>query len=381
MSFPVSQRASEIGMSPIRRIFEAAPPGSVHLGLGQPTERTPEPILEMARQALAEDPLGYTPNAGLPALRAAVAESYGGGFGPEQVCITAGSQEALYSATQALLDPGDEMLLPDPGFLAYPTVARLAGAVPVPYPLDRKDGFRLHLEAIAERIGPRTRAVLICTPSNPLGTVIDKPTLAGLGALCEERGLYLLSDEVYRELYYTPEPPPSAAHFCGRAVVIQALSKSHAMTGWRLGWTLAPRPAAERIILVHAYVMTCTAALVQHTALRLFRSGRMGELAAEGRARYRRRRDLLLGLLGRHGLSCIRPEGTFYAFADVSGAGQSSEEVAWGALHNEKVVTIPGSVFGPGGEGYLRLSFAATDAELEEGIGRLARYLRPAAKL
>jgi aspartate/methionine/tyrosine aminotransferase len=366
-------------MSPIRRIFEAAPPDAVHLGLGQPTERTPEPILEMARQALAEDPLGYTPNSGLPALRQAIAASFGAGFASEQVCVTTGSQEALYSATQALLDPGDEILVPDPGFLAYPTVAKLAGAVPVTYPLDRKEQFRLRVDSIAERIGPRTRMVLICNPSNPLGTVVDRQTMAELGALCDERGVYLLSDEVYRELYYSPEHPPCAADHCRRAVVVQALSKSHAMTGWRLGWVLAPREVAPRIILVHAFVMTCTAALVQHTALRLFRSGMMGELAAQGRERYRRRRDLLLELLGRHGLGCIRPEGTFYAFVDVSGAGQTSEDIAWGALRGQKVVTIPGTVFGPGGEGYLRLSFAASAAEIEEGVARLARYLESIA--
>lgn len=375
MSFPISARALDLGMSPIRRIFEAAPPGSVHLGLGQPTERTPEAIVEMARQALAEDPLGYTPNAGLPALRAAIAASFGAGFTQEQICVTTGSEEALYVVTQTLLDPGDELLVPDPGFLAYPRVAQLAGAVPVTYPLEAKDKFRLNVGAVAERIGPRTKAVLICTPSNPLGTVVDRETMAELGSLCEERGLYLISDEVYRELYYTPEPPPCAAHFCSRAVVLQALSKSHAMTGWRLGWVLAPPEVAERVILVHAYVLTCTAALVQYTALRLFRSGQMAALAAEGRARYLRRRDVLLELLGRHRLGVIRPEGTFYAFVNVSGSGQSAEAVAWGALRSEKVVTIPGTVFGPRGEGYLRLSFAATEAELEEGVARLARYL------
>ena len=158
MDLRFSSRAAAIGISPIRRIFEAAPPGSVHLGLGQPTERTPEAIVEMARQALAEDPLGYTPNAGLPALREAIAVSLGSGIEASRVCVTAGSQEALYCATQALLNPGDEILIPDPGFVAYPTVAKLAGAVPVTYPLDRKNGFELQVESIAERIGPRTRA-------------------------------------------------------------------------------------------------------------------------------------------------------------------------------------------------------------------------------
>jgi aminotransferase len=375
MSFPVSERAAAIGMSPIRRIFEAAPPGSIHLGLGQPAEPTPAEIVEMAHAALDEDPLGYTPNAGLPALRQAIAQSFGTRATPQQVLVTSGSQEALYCATQALLGPGDEMLVPDPGFLAYPTVARLAGAAAVPYPLDPKAQFRLQVEAIAERMGPRTRAVLICTPSNPLGTVVDREAMAALGRLCDARGVYLISDEVYRELYFTPEPPPSAADFCERAVVVRALSKSHAMTGWRLGWVLAPPEAAEKIILIHAYVMTCTAAVVQHTALRLFRSGRMEALAAEGRGRYRRRRDLVVDLLAKRGLRCIPPEGTFYAFVDVSGAGKSCEEIAWGAMLEQKVVTIPGTVFGPAGEGFLRLSFAASEPEIEEGLERLARYL------
>ena len=200
--------------------------------------------------------------------------------------------------------------------------------------------------------------------------------MAALGALCDQRGLYLVSDEVYRELYYTPDPPPCAADFCERAVVIQALSKSHAMTGWRLGWVLAPTPASERMILIHAYVMTCTAALVQDTALRLFRSGQRAALAAEGRERYRRRRDLLQGCLAEYGLRCIPPQGTFYAFVDVSETGETSDQVAWGAMRQQKVVTIPGTVFGPGGEGFLRLSFAANEDELREGVARLARYLR-----
>lgn len=375
MSFFVSQRASLLGLSPIRRLFEAAPADAVHLGLGQPTEPTPEEIVDLCREALSHDWLGYTPNAGLPELRECIASHISPRVTGQRVCVTSGSQEAMFLAMQALLDPGDEVLIPDPGFVAYPAVAQLCGAVPVTYPLGHQD-MRPQIEAIASKIGPRTRMLVVNTPGNPTGTVIDHQTMAQLGQLCDQRGVYLLSDEVYREIYFGPEAPPTAETYCERAVVIGALSKSHAMTGWRLGWIVSPLEVAERVKLVHAYVMTCTAALVQHTALRLLSTELGKTLAAQARARYRQRRELLLDQLAQRDLKAIRPEGSFYALLKIREFGKSSETVAWGALEQEKVVTVPGSVFGPGGEGFLRLSFAGDEATIAEGIARLARYLK-----
>ncbi|HYP54299.1 MAG TPA: aminotransferase class I/II-fold pyridoxal phosphate-dependent enzyme, partial [Pyrinomonadaceae bacterium] len=221
----------------IRQVFDRALPGSINLGLGEPDLPTPDVIREAAARVVREEQNGYTQHAGLPALRERVADDYQFTRGkPGRVVVTAGSQEALYLALLTLVDEGDEVLLPDPGFVAYPTIVRMAGGTPVFYKLPASSDFEFDAEDFRRRLTPRTRAVVLISPSNPTGRTLSAEDLAAMAAALEGSGAYLVSDEIYRELYYTTERPPSASDFYPRTLVVGGLSKSLSMTGWRLGW-------------------------------------------------------------------------------------------------------------------------------------------------
>ena len=372
--FSRPRRLRGIGKSAIRQLFDRARPGSINLGLGEPDLPTPDVIRRSAARAVAEERNGYTSHAGLPALRELVAGSYPRLVGAaEQVVITAGSQEALYLALMTLVDEGDEVLLPDPGFVAYPAIVRMAGGRPIFYRLPAAQGFDFDREEFRRLVSARTRAVVAISPSNPTGRTLSEDDLRAMAGALQGTGAYLVSDEIYRELYYTQERPPTPSDFYERTLVVGGLSKSMSMTGWRLGWLCGDAEVIRAALVLHGYVTTCASTVSQKAALAAWT-----EEAETERARARRifleRRDHLLSLISVGlGLRAAVPEGAFYTMMDVSAYG-SSVEVAERLLEH-RVITVPGGAFGRESEGTLRVSFCADLPALAEGVRRIKSAL------
>ena len=360
----------------IRQISDRAKPGSISLGLGEPDLPTPEVIRRAAVRVIEEEQNGYTLQAGLPALRERVAADYPHmRLSPDDVLITAGSQEALYLALMTLVDAGDEVLIPNPGFVAYPTIARMAGGRAVFYRLPAENDFSFDLEDFKARITSKTKVVICISPSNPTGRVFTKDDLQAIARAVEERapGAYIISDEIYRELYYTPERPASISEFYPRTIVISGLSKSMSMTGWRLGWMCGDSEVISSALVLHGYVTTCASTVSQKAALAAWTS-EAEEARRQHRGIFNERRDHLLATLRNDiGLRGITPDGAFYTMVDVRPYGDSMS-VAEAALE-AGVVTVPGAAFGSESEGYLRISFCADAPRLSEGVRRLGKAL------
>src|SRR5205807_3982985 len=288
-----------IEKSMIRKISDRAKPGSISLGLGEPDLPTPDVIRRAAVQVIEEEQNGYTLQAGLPALRERVAADYPHmRLSPDDVLITAGSQEALYLALMTLVDAGDEVLIPNPGFVAYPTIARMAGGRPVFYRLPAEDDFSFNLEDFKARITSKTKVVICISPSNPTGRVFTKDDLQAMARAVEESApsAYIISDEIYRELYYTPERPASMSEFYPGTIVISGLSKSMCMTGWRLGWMCGNSEVISSALVLHGYVTTCASTVSQKAALAAWTS-EAEEARRQHRGIFNERRDHLLAML------------------------------------------------------------------------------------
>ena len=369
-------RMAGIERTLIRRIFESAPPGAINLGLGQPDLPTLDACALAGVAAIVDGHTSYTATAGDAELRARVAHAYAPfAAGPASVLVTVGSQEALFVACLALLDPGDELLYPDPGYPAYPIVARLVGARATPYPLRAERDFRLEPEDVLDRLGPGTRAVLLCAPHNPTGALIEPADLRRLIAELERREVAWISDEIYAAFVY--ERPFVSAAACSTArggLVISGVSKDSSMTGWRVGFVVAAEDLVERLVSAHQYVATCAPSISQRAACAAF-TPQAGRERRRYLARFGERRALMARELGRvRGLHVVPPDGAFYYFLDVRSRGDSSE-LARRALVEQAVITIPGQAFGERGAGWLRVSFACDERDLVEGLRRLARTL------
>ena len=364
-----------IEKSPIRQITDRAKPGDISFGLGEPDLPTPEVIRREAVRVIQEERNGYTLQAGLPALRERVAHDYPNlQLSTDQVIITAGSQEAMYLALMTLVEAGDEVLIPNPGFVAYPTITRMAGGDPTFYQLPAARDFSFDLDDFKRQISSKTKVVVCTSPSNPTGRTLTSDELRGMAQAVEESGsgAFIISDEIYRDLHYTAERPGSISEFYPRTVLISGLSKSTCMTGWRLGWILGDEAVIRAAHLLHGYVTTCASTISQKAALAAW-SSEASEARVQIRATFHRRRDHLLELLRGLGLRCIKPDGAFYTMLDISDYG-SSMEVAEAILEGG-VVTVPGNAFGSEGEGFLRVSFCADLPVLTEGVKRMAAAL------
>ena len=372
--FAPPKRLQGIEKSVIRQVFDRALPGSINLGLGEPDLPTPDVIRRAAVRAIVEEQNGYTSHAGLPALREKVATDYPYlEAEPERVVITAGSQEALYLALLALVDEGDEVLLPNPGFVAYPTIVRMAGGVAKFYRMPRERGFEFDAEQFRRALTPRTKVVVCISPSNPTGRVLSDNDLSAIAEALRDHDAYLISDEIYRELYYTPERPQSLSAVHERTIVIGGLSKSMSMTGWRLGWVCGEQSLIQAMLVLHGYVTTCASAVSQKASLASW-TDEAEAARASFRETFRARRDHLLGLIDSVlGLRAVTPEGAFYTMLDVGEYG-SSMKVAE-VLLEEKVITVPGAAFGSESEGFLRVSFCANHETLSEGVQRIKKGL------
>lgn len=372
--FQPAARLRGIEKSLIRQVFDRARAGSINLGLGEPDLPTPDVIRRAAVRVILEEQNGYTMHAGLPALRELVAQDY-----PylesqsERVIITAGSQEALYLALMTLVDQGDEVLLPDPGFVAYPTIVRMAGGVPRFYRMPAARGFSFDADEFRRSLTPRTKVVVCISPSNPTGRTLSPEDLGAMAAALEGTNALVISDEIYRELYYTPEMPQTISDFYPRrTLVIGGLSKSMSMTGWRVGWLCGHDDELIRSALIlHGYVTTCASTVSQKAALAAW-TEEAKEARSQFRKRFRRRRDYLLaGLESELNLRAVAPDGAFYAMVEIGrelGSMQVAEEML-----EQGVITVPGVAFGSEGEGYLRVSFCADEERLAEGIRRMKK--------
>jgi aspartate aminotransferase len=374
-NFAPPKRLQGIEKSVIRQVFDRAMPGSINLGLGEPDLPTPDVIRRAAVHAIIEEQNGYTQHAGLKTLREKIASSYPHlDHDPDRVIVTAGSQEALYLALLALVDDGDEVLLPNPGFVAYPTIVRMAGGTVKFYRLPCENGFAFDAQEFRRALTPRTKVVVCISPSNPTGRTLSRDNLMAIADAVREHGAYLISDEIYRELFYTPERPDSASSFFESTIVISGLSKSMSMTGWRLGWIGGDEAVIKAMLVLHGYVTTCASTISQKAALVAW--SEEAEAARAGfRETFRARRDYLLKLIGSElGLRAVTPEGAFYTMVDVSEFGPSMR-VAENLL-KQNVITVPGAAFGSESEGFLRVSFCADHETLAEGVQRIKRGLQ-----
>jgi aspartate/methionine/tyrosine aminotransferase len=373
--FRPARRLRGIEKSMIRQVFDRARAGSINLGLGEPDLPTPEVIRREAARVIREEQNGYTSHAGLLGLRERVASDYPSLAGrPERVIITAGSQEALYLALMTIVDEGDEVLLPDPGFVAYPTIVRMAGGVPVFYKLPAAGRFSFDADDFRRKLSPRTKAVVVISPSNPTGRVFSEEDLAQMAGALEATGAHVISDEIYGELYYTSVKPATISALYERTIVIGGLSKAMSMTGWRLGWLAGPAEVVQSALVLHGYVTTCASTISQKAALAAW-TEEAEQSRALHRQTFRERRDHLLARVREElGQPAVEPEGAFYMMVDVSRYGSSMEVTE--KLLERGVITVPGSAFGPEGEGYLRVSFCAGLETLSEGVRRMKEALR-----
>ncbi len=368
------KRLQGIDKSVIRQVFDRALPGSLNLGLGEPDLPTPDVIRRAAVKAIVEEQNGYTSHSGMQSLRAKIANGY-----PylqndlERVIITAGSQEALYLALLTLVEEGDEVLLPDPGFVAYPTIVQMAGGHANFYRLPAENDFAFDIEEFRQALTPKTKVVVCISPSNPTGRSLSKKNLEDVADALRDHDAWLISDEIYRELYYTSERPLSASDFHERTIVISGLSKSMSMTGWRLGWIAGDATVVKLMLVLHGYVTTCASTVSQKAALVSW-SVEAEDARSEFRKIFKKRRDHLLSLISTElGMRAVTPEGAFYTMLDVREFGSSMEVTD--ALLKEKVITVPGSAFGKEGEGFLRVSFCAELDALTEGVARMKRAI------
>lgn len=366
--------------SKIREMQQMVAPQSVNLGLGQPIVETPPELVEVVDEVMHSADLGYTAFQGIPKLRETIASHViGPGGKAENVCVTVGTTEAFFAAMMTLLDQGDEVLIPNPGFVSYQAVTQIAGATPKYYAVPATDGFKLSLEQVESMITDRTKVLVINSPNNPTGRIIDQHTLKQLGRLADKYGFYILSEEVYRDINFSGKA--SSAWGTGEnVVVIDGISKIYAMTGWRLGWIIGETELIKRITTMHHYMVACAPAIAQEVLLKLYEDNqRIGTLIRNKlHHEYNRRRHRMVERLSQDlDWEYIPPDGAFYLMLGIPGNflnGRTSEQIAKQMASEEDVITIPGSAFGDQGEGYLRLSFAVTEETIDEGITRIQRF-------
>jgi aspartate aminotransferase len=378
---PPSSIASSMPVSRIREIMELAwkDPEAIHLEVGEPDFPTPEHVVEAAHEAALAGHTRYAPNAGLPELREALADKVvrrnGYEARPEQVVVTQGGIQALYLVLRALLEPGDEVLLPDPAWPNFRMIAHLLGARALSYPLVAEGGFLPRLEDLERLVTPRTRAILVNSPSNPLGTVLPGELVETLLAFARRRGLWFISDEVYDEVVFDDVfvSAGSVADPSDRLVSVYSFSKVYAMTGWRVGYLVAPPDMATLLTGMQEPIISCVNTPAQMAALAALTGPQ--DVVREMREAYRSRRDELLGILDRGGLPSSQPSGAFYVWTDVSEASLPPMDFARSLIEREHVAVAPGSAFGELGEGYVRLSLASSREDLVDGASRLVRFV------
>ena len=379
----LSERAVSLKPSGIRKFFDiiATMDDVISLGIGEPDFVTPQPILERGVRALQDGETHYTSNSGRLDLRQALASHlqrlYGVSYEPaSEMVITVGVSEALYLALTALLNPGEEVIIPTPCFVSYQAEVSLAGGVPVELPSFMEDNFQLRPEALEAAITSRTKAVLIGYPNNPTGAVASRQTLLEVARIAEQHDLIVLSDEIYDQLVYGVQHVcfPALPGMRERTILLGGFSKNYAMTGWRIGYAAGPAGLIQGLLRVHQYTIMSAPTIAQFAALEALTNG--GKYVSEMQEEYDRRRRLIVSGLNQLGLSTFEPHGAFYAFPSIAVTGMDDETFSQKLLDEERVAVVPGSAFGSGGEGFVRCSYATAYEKIEEALARLENFMK-----
>jgi aminotransferase len=382
----LSKRVRDTPPSGIRRFFDIAATMDdvISLGIGEPDFVSPKPIVDAGIRALENGRTSYTSNAGMEELRELIAgeyeERYGLSYDPqEEIIVTVGCSEAMQLAMQALLDPGDEVLIPEPCFVSYGPSVRFAGGEVQYVPTSVENDFQVTAEDIESRLTERSKVLFLGYPNNPTGAVLRRETLEEIAEVVIENDLMVVSDEIYDQLIYGTAHErghvsvPSVEGLRERTVLLGGFSKNHAMTGWRIGYTCAPAPIRKAMYKVHQYMIMSAPTVSQEGAIAALREGR--EDVERMRQSYDERRRTIVDGLNDAGLPTFEPEGAFYCFPDITSTGLTSEEFAQALLKEEKVACVPGDAFGPSGEGYVRCSYATGLEDIKEAVQRIHRFV------
>ncbi|EKN70163.1 hypothetical protein BABA_06431 [Neobacillus bataviensis LMG 21833] len=378
----LSQTAKELQPSGIRKFFDlaASMEGVISLGVGEPDFITPWSIREATILSLEQGFTSYTANAGLLELREEITFYLKNRFGVQydpnnQIIVTIGASQAIDLAFRAILNQGDEVLIVEPAFVSYAPLVAIAGGTPVAVSTSPVNGFKVTAEQIEDAITERTKAILLCSPNNPTGSMLTKNELIEVAEVIKKHDLIVVSDEIYAELSYDEEFCSIAAidGMYERTILINGFSKGFAMTGWRLGFLASPTEFFEVMLKIHQYTTMCAPNMVQRGAIEALRNT-YPEVESM-RNSYRRRRNYVVQTLNQIGLDCHTPGGAFYVFPSIRATGLSSEQFAEELLMQEKVAVVPGHVFGESGEGYIRCSYATSMAQLQEALKRMQRFI------
>ncbi|WP_456487169.1 pyridoxal phosphate-dependent aminotransferase [Candidatus Alkanophaga liquidiphilum] len=362
----LASRIKTMEISGIRRAFEAAGGDFINLGLGEPDFDTPPHIKEAAIAAIIEGFTGYTFGKGIEALREAISEKLrkenGIDVTKDEIIVTSGASEALHIAIHTFVERGDEVLLPDPGFVSYANLVKLAEGKPVSVPL-RKEDLTMDVDAANELISEKTKAIILNSPANPTGAVMSREGVKAFAELAEDHDLIIFSDEVYEKIIYEGKHV-SPASFYENVVTVNAVSKTYAMTGWRLGYLAAPRDFVEEMLKIHQYIQACASSVSQKAALAAITG--LQDCVTEMVREFRRRRDFVVDALKRLGLMFVKPRGAFYVFPEVE-----DEEGFVEAMRQRGVIVTPGSAFGKFGKKHVRISYAASIEDLKAAFERM----------
>jgi len=379
----ISQKVHSISPSGIRKFFDllSSVEGVISLGVGEPDFVTPWHIREAATRSLEKGYTMYTSNYGMLELRQELAKylehHYGVSYQPErEILVTVGVSEGLDLAVRAILNPGDEVIIPDPWYVSYPPCVILAGGTPVFVPVSKQNNFVLKAEDVEPLINKQTKAILIGYPSNPTGAVMSREELAGIAKLAQKYNLLVISDEIYARLVYGVE------HTCfaslpgvkEQTILLGGFSKAFAMTGWRIGYIAANEQLIEAMLKIHQYTILCVPTMSQMAAIEALRSAE--DDVAKMVKEYDRRRRFIVKKLNEIGLPCFEPKGAFYAFPSIEATGMSSEEFAERLLMEERVAVVPGSAFGQCGEGFVRCCYATSLTNIEKALKRMERFVK-----
>ena len=383
MRDPLAKKIKTIEPSGIRKYFDIVSEmkDAISLGVGEPDFDTPWHIREEGIYSLERGRTFYTSNAGLKELKIEVSHylqrRFGLTYDPDhEVMMTVGGSEAIDGAFRAMLDPGDEVLIPQPSYVSYEPCAVLAGGTPVIIELQEEDNFKLTRQELLDHITDRTKLLVLPFPNNPTGSIMTKEDLEDIVDVIIDHDLYVISDEIYSELTYN-STHVSIASFPGmweRTIVINGFSKSYAMTGWRLGYACGPRVILDQILKIHQFAIMCAPTNSQYAAVEALRNG--DEDVERMRTAYNQRRNYLMKAFRDMGLQCFEPFGAFYVFPSIKQFGMTSDEFARNLLQEEKIAVVPGTAFGASGEGFVRISYAYSVEDLKGALERIDRFIR-----
>ncbi|MBK8903382.1 MAG: aminotransferase class I/II-fold pyridoxal phosphate-dependent enzyme [Anaerolineaceae bacterium] len=380
----ISDRVAATPPSGIRKFFDiaASMKSVISLGIGEPDFVTPQPILQAGIDSLQRGETAYTSNSGTVELRTALSQHlnklYKVQYDPaDEIIITVGVSEALYLVMTAVLNPGDEVIIPEPSFVAYGPEVTFAGGVPVAVPTYVKDNFQVTAETIEAAITPKTKAILLGYPNNPTGAVMTREVMLAVTAVAEQHDLLIISDEIYDRLVYGIEHVcvPALPGMRQRTVLLGGFSKDYAMTGWRIGYACAPVDILAAMRKVHQYTIMSAPTTGQAAALAAL-TDEGNRYVEEMRQEYNRRRRLIVDGFNTLGMDCFEPRGAFYAFPSIAKTGMSSDDFAMRLLDEEEVAMVPGDAFGASGAGFVRASYATAYEKIEEALNRLERFMR-----